>query len=163
MPEPNNIILKTETCTFNYRVGAIITHGNKILLASNNRDSHFYTVGGRVQLDETSEKALKREVYEELGCDCKIMKLATIHENFFEEHKVTYHEIALFYLVELQNYITINSEHPTSGGLLEKFQWFDIDRLESLTVYPAFLKTDLPTLGEQFLHFVTDERKENHA
>ena len=158
MPKPNNIILKTEACTFNYRVGAIITHGNKILLASNNRDSHFYTVGGRVQLDETSEQALKREVHEELGCYCNIMKLAAIHENFFEEHEVTYHEIALFYVVELPNYKNINIEHPTNSGLLEQFQWFDIEKLNELTVYPTFLKTDLPTLGEHFLHFVTDER-----
>jgi ADP-ribose pyrophosphatase len=161
MPKPNNIILKTDACTFNYRVGAIITNGDKILLASNNRDSHFYTVGGRVQLGETSEQALKREICEELGSDCNIAKLAAIHENFFEEHGVTYHEIALFYLVELPNYIDITREHPTNGGLLEKFQWFDIDKTDSMTVYPTFLKTDLPTLGEQFLHFVTDERNTN--
>ena len=38
---------------FNYRVGAIIIHDNKLLVVKNRKATYFYSVGGRVNYNET--------------------------------------------------------------------------------------------------------------
>ncbi len=45
---------------FNYRVGAICKHDNKILMLQNEGEDFWYVPGGRVQLLETSEVAIKK-------------------------------------------------------------------------------------------------------
>ena len=50
---------------FNYRVCAIIISNNKILAMHDERSPYFYLPGGRVQMGETAEHAVVREVEEE--------------------------------------------------------------------------------------------------
>jgi 8-oxo-dGTP diphosphatase len=60
------------------RVAAIIIKDEKILLLRRIRDGNEYFVfpGGSLEEGETSEKAIVREVKEELGLDIKLDKLA---------------------------------------------------------------------------------------
>lgn len=52
----------------------------------------FYTVGGGIQENETSESAVVRECYEETGYPFEIDRLAFIEERFYNEmtHIVSY-------------------------------------------------------------------------
>ena len=96
---------KTEEGKFNYRVGAIIRNGNRILMARNpgeTRGDMWYSVGGRVRFGETAEVACLRELKEETGLELELERLAAIHENFFRDAEGTlYHEISLFFLVKV--------------------------------------------------------------
>lgn len=58
-------------------------------------------IGGRVEMLESSDCAIKREVKEELGEEVEINKTLWIVENFFEYEKKNYHEISTIYLVRL--------------------------------------------------------------
>ena len=62
-----DIVFDAAESRFNYRVGAIIIDSGKILMVKNvdNFISFYYTVGGRVRLDESAEEAVLRESFEE--------------------------------------------------------------------------------------------------
>ena len=73
---------KTKEGKFNFRVAAIIKNGNKILMAHNPDDeSCYYSVGGRVKMNETVEDAVIREVKEEMNIDVKIIDYVGMNNN----------------------------------------------------------------------------------
>ena len=69
---------------FRYRAAAIIVENDCVLFAGNELVDYYYSIGGGVHMDESSEDAVKREVFEETGVFYEIERLAIIHENFFE-------------------------------------------------------------------------------
>ena len=77
------------TKKFNYRVALLAVNDNKILLQKSEKDSYYSLIGGRVQLFEDSEQAIKREVEEETGIllNSSEIKLVNIVENFFTFNK----------------------------------------------------------------------------
>ncbi|HCP70689.1 MAG TPA: DNA mismatch repair protein MutT, partial [Clostridiales bacterium] len=51
---------------FNYRVCAVILSEGRLLAMHDERSPYYYLPGGRVQMGETAEAAVAREVQEEL-------------------------------------------------------------------------------------------------
>lgn len=64
-----DLTFKSETGIFNYRVCAIILHDGNILATKDQNSPYFYLPGGRVKLHEPAEKAIVREVREELDVE----------------------------------------------------------------------------------------------
>jgi len=52
-----DLTFKVEETCFNYRVGAICKHGNKILILQGNGEDFWYVPGGRVKMLENREDA----------------------------------------------------------------------------------------------------------
>lgn len=102
---------------FNYRVCAIIISNNKILAMHDERSPYFYLPGGRVQMGETAEHAVVREVEEELNITPKIIRPLWLNQSFFTEDvdKLNYHEICIYYLMDI-----------SGTGLLEKGERFTL-------------------------------------
>lgn len=69
---------------FRYRTGGIIINNNKMLFVKSAIGDYFYMVGGGVQLGETSETCIEREIYEETGMHTCVERLAVICENFLK-------------------------------------------------------------------------------
>jgi signal transduction histidine kinase len=67
--DSTDLTFRMKQGTFNYRVGAIIIHDGKLLLMHNEEEPYYYTVGGRVHFNETTEETVVREVREEIGID----------------------------------------------------------------------------------------------
>lgn len=72
-----------------------------VLFVGNEIDDYLYSVGG-VYMNEKSEDAVVREVFEETGVQYEVDRLAIIHENFFNGDGGTLgknhcHELAFYY------------------------------------------------------------------
>ena len=67
---------------FKYRVSAIFIRDNKLLVNKYDEDSYCLP-GGYVEIGETSENAMLRELKEELNLNFEIVNFAGITENFF--------------------------------------------------------------------------------
>lgn len=84
---------------FRYRAATIIVEEDFVLLARNDEDDYYYSVGGAVYMGETSEEAVKREVFEETGLNYEVDHLAAVHENFFigscDLKEVDFHELTI--------------------------------------------------------------------
>lgn len=146
-----DITFKTEQGKFNYRVCGIITHNNKILALKDEGGPYYYLPGGRVKLHESIEEALKREMQEELKIEAEIVRPLWLHQNFFKIEKEKYHEICLYFLLDI-----------SKTGLLEKgetfmlhdgekqlnFKWIAFEKLKEEHIYPTFIKKEIFNLPE---------------
>lgn len=148
---------------FRFRAGAIIVEDGCVLLAKNEKDDYYYSVGGGVHMNEKAEEAVKREVFEETGVHYEVDRLAVIHENFFEGSGCILdglhcHEIAFFYLMKPRGTKEIHSDSYTHG-VRENMYWIPIEDLHKYTAFPSFLKDYLSKEHLSIEHIVTDERE----
>ena len=140
---------------FNYRVCAIIISNNKILAMHDERSPYFYLPGGRVQMGETAEHAVVREVEEELNITPKIIRPLWLNQSFFTEDvdKLNYHEICIYYLMDIsETGLLEKGERFTlnEGHHIHDFEWLAFERLQDEYFYPIFLKTNIYNLPKQF-------------
>ena len=109
---------------FNYRVCAIIIFNSKILAMHDERSPYFYLPGGRVQMGETAEHAVVREVEEELNITPKIIRPLWLNQSFFTEDvdKLNYHEICIYYLMDIsETGLLVKSEQFMNFFLRKRF------------------------------------------
>lgn len=147
---------------FRYRAAAIIVEDGCVLFAGNATADYLYSIGGAVQMGETAEHAVLREVYEETGVRYEIDRLAVIHENFFNENDITLqgldcHEIAFYFLMKPRGTQVLDS-HSTSQGVEETMHWIPIADLDKHRAYPSFLRDYLSRPHSGIEHIVTGDR-----
>lgn len=147
---------------FRYRAAAIIVEDNCVLFARNEVNDYYYSIGGGVHLGETSEEAVKREVFEETGVEYEVDHLAVIHENFFygdyDLKGVDCHEIAFYYMMKPKGNKKLNSHSVTMGGVKETMHWIPIEDLSSYKAFPSFMKDYLQSEHSGVEHIITNER-----
>ena len=80
-----DISFPTAEGKFNYRVCALLLQEGKILAMQDERSPYYYLPGGRVQMGETVEQAVMREVREELGVAVEIQRPLWLNQAFFTE------------------------------------------------------------------------------
>lgn len=144
---------------FRYRVGAIIIQDGCVLMAKNDRDPYYYSVGGAVKMHETSENAVRREVFEETGVHFEIERLIIVHENFFQgflgDDSLKCHEVALYYLMKPNGAREFSKESFAQGGAKEHVCWLPLDSLCDYEFYPAFFREKLRNMADGVEHIVT--------
>lgn len=147
---------------FRYRAAAIIVEDACVLFAKNEVDDYYYSVGGAVHMGETSEEAVKREVFEETGVNYEIDHLAVIHENFFTGgyhlKGVDIHELTFYYMMKPIGKREFTSQSTTMSGVKETMHWLPIDELDTYNTYPIFMKDFLQSEHKGIEHIITDER-----
>lgn len=147
---------------FRYRAAAIIIEDGCVLLAGNELEDYYYSIGGGVHMGEKAEDAVIREVYEETGVRYEIDRLAVMHENFFNNNSgmlkgLECHEICLYFLMKPRGTKELNSNSFTFG-VKEEMHWIPIDELDKYKAFPSFLKNYLSRTHQGIEHIVTDER-----
>lgn len=96
-----DICISLSHYVFNYRVGAIIKHQERVLVNQLAGQDFWFLPGGRVTEGEMSGVALEREVQEELASPCQIIRPVFLAEAAFALESKKFHELCLYYLVEL--------------------------------------------------------------
>lgn len=143
---------KTDEGRFNYRVCAIIVNDNKLLAMQDERSPYYYLPGGRVNLHETAEGAVLRELREELDIEAEIIRPLWLNQSFFVEdvNKERYHEICLYFLMDISRTELLEKGERfilTEGKQKHFFEWLPFEKLKSEYLYPTFIKDkiyDLP-------------------
>ncbi|HRH77879.1 MAG TPA: NUDIX hydrolase [Cellvibrionaceae bacterium] len=127
---------------FNFRSVAVIIHSDHILIHRAVEDNFWALPGGRVEFFENSDLTVKREMIEELGLECEVVRQLWHVENFFEYNALKFHELANYFLVSFARQPLIESEIDfkgleTSVNLL--FRWVPLVNLKSYNLKPEFL------------------------
>lgn len=79
-----DIIFKTDTGVFSYRVAGIcVQNGCVLLQTTTGEDRSFAFPGGHVSFGETNTQTLLREFKEEIGADIVVGDLKWVAEVFF--------------------------------------------------------------------------------
>ena len=147
---------------FRYRAAAIIIENGCVLMAKNDLDDFYYSVGGAVKLHESAEEAVKREVLEETGIKYEIDKLAFIHECFYKGYyydnkNLKCHEIAFYFLMKSKGNQALNDNSYVYNGVREHMCWLPIQKLNDYKLFPVFFKEKLLHISEKIVHIKTEE------
>ena len=149
-----DITFKTEQGRFNYRVCGMIIHEGKILAMHDQRSPYYYLPGGRVQLGETVEEAVLREIREELEIDAKIVRPLWFNQGFFTEDVTgeQFHEICIYFLMDISHTDLLSKGEQfvlNENNQRHTFEWLEFDRLKDEYFYPIFLKEKIWDLPEK--------------
>jgi len=158
----NDCCFTHENNWFRYRAAAIILEDGCVLLAGNEKENYLYSVGGGVQMNETAQDAVLREVFEETGVHYEIDRLAVIHENFWQgggayDSGLCCHELALYFLMKPRGTKQLQSSSLTRFGDREKMHWVPVNELHTVKHFPTFLQSYLQTMPQQTVHVVERE------
>lgn len=137
---------------FGVRAAALILQNGKLLVTKDK--GKYYTIGGAIQVNESTEDAVVREVKEELGVKAQAGQPAFVVENRFEQDGVSYHNIEFHYLVDLLEEAPLTMQEDEK---MQPCEWIDLDKLEEFQLVPAFLKTALPEWNGQLKHIHLEE------
>ncbi len=162
MSEHSNMLMfAQEDKAFLFRTVGIMIHDGKVLLHRTPDDDFWSLPGGRVEFLERAETAIVREMQEELDVNVNVDRLVWVVENFFEMQATVYHELSLFFLLQLPKTSQILQETCDFYGKEEDsdgkpstlvFRWFPFHHLDMLTLYPSFLKKGLRSLPSRTEH-----------
>lgn len=119
------------------------------------RSPYFYLPGGRVQMGETAEHAILRELDEELQIKPEIVRPLWFVQNFFTEDvdKLNYHEICIYFLVDISKTDLLNKGEQFTlyeESHIHVFEWLSFDDLQTSYFYPVFLKKEIHNLPDRF-------------
>ena len=142
-----DITFKTDEGLFNYRVCAIIVDDNKLLAMKDERSPYYYLPGGRVNLHETAELAILRELKEELNIEAKIERPLWFNQSFFIEDvkKEKFHELCLYFLIDISNTDLLSRGDvftTKDEKRIYQYEWLDFKKLETEYLYPLFIKEE---------------------
>lgn len=156
------ISINADNIVFNYRVAGIALRDGAVLLHRGPDDEFWTLPGGRCELLEPSAETLVREMQEELGQDVRVDRLLWVVENFFRYCDHDCHEIGFYYLMSFSSDSPLQHEagpwYGREGAVDLIFEWYPIDRLQSVIVKPSFLYDTLRALPDGPVHIVHRDR-----
>ena len=149
---------------FRYRAAAIIIEDGCVLMAYNDVDDYFYSIGGGVHLGETSEQAVIREVKEETGMKYEEERLAFIRECMYHG-KTAFsgkqcHIVEFYYLMKPKGKRLLKNgeSRGTTQGVPEYLRWIPLQELADYKVFPQFFGDKLCEMPQSIQHDISDER-----
>jgi len=153
-----DISFKTEAGRFNGRVCGVIVHNGRLLVMQDGACPYFYLPGGRIQLHETAEQAMHREMQEEMGFQLPILRPLWLCQAYFTEEVSgeRFHEIGFYFLLDASSLDKQDFIH-NENGRLNRFHWADFDALPEMYLYPEFIKEKIHSLPEH-LEIIIENR-----
>lgn len=151
----------TKDYIFSYRVAGICIIDGKVLLQKPSNETGYAFPGGHVMFGETTAETLEREFLEEVNAKVKVGKLKWIQENFFPLNGKKWHQICLYYLVEIDkdtfplNDVFNGVEQMDEKKFTIQFYWIPISELSNIEVYPEKCKDFIQDIDGEIKHFIS--------
>ncbi len=140
-----DISFQTADGKFNNRVCGMIISEGKILAMHDQRSPYYYLPGGRVQIGETYEEAVVRELREELGVEAAITRPLWLNQGFFTEDvdHLRYHELCLYFLMDVSKTDLLSRGEAfvctdAENGAALRFEWLPFERLKDEYFFRSF-------------------------
>jgi ADP-ribose pyrophosphatase YjhB (NUDIX family) len=150
---------------FTHRIVGIAYDRDRVLLHRAESDDFWALPGGRAELLEPSPQTLVREMQEEIGVEVRVERLVWIAENFFEYQGVQHHEIGFYYLMSLPLDSPLREATEPffgdEGGIRIIFQWYPVNSLATVRLYPTFLRAGLQALPASITHIIHTDGKDD--
>ncbi len=149
---------------FNYRVAGVALRNNHVLVCREDEQDFVLLPGGRVELGESSNIALRREVAEELKCSGEVGRLLFSVENFFDREGEQFHEVAKYYVLSLPDEFPFETDRPCfvthDEGHVLTFSWVPIEAkaLSRVNLLPLWMRVRFGDLPAHEEHLIVDER-----
>ena len=151
-----------ENHRFRFRTGGIVIKDNKMLFVKCNIGNYYYMIGGAVQLGETTEKCIEREIFEEAGIKAETDRLAVVCENFFKGvggviDGFDCHTMEFYYLMKMQEDAGCSVKTQTDEG--EELVWLTIEDIPNSDIKPAFMKEYISEIinGDKIIHIIWEK------
>ena len=131
---------------FLYRTAAVALNGDLVLLQRIGDAKFWCLPGGRMEIGETAEAGLKRELREETGLDADVGRLLWVIENFYRHGSVSLHEIGLYFLVRFDPTSPAYKQEWTGqeeDGTELTFRWWPVADLVRVNLLPEMLRRAL--------------------
>ena len=161
------ITFDRDNIRFTNRIVGIAYDGDRVLLHRAVADDFWALPGGRAELLETAAETLRREMGEEMNETVEVERLVWIAENFFEYNGRAHHEIGFYFLMHLPDNSPVRQKaepfYGQEGDLRIIFEWFPVETLEQVYLFPTFLRTGLKNLPASTVHIVHRDSKEESA
>ncbi|MGL1930612.1 MAG: NUDIX domain-containing protein [Desulfotalea sp.] len=119
---------------FHYLARALIQNKGKFLLARGIGLPNTFLPGGHIELGETAESAIAREITEEFGGKVSIQKFLGAVEHQWPQATKENHEINLIFLADLEN--ADSNFPPKSLESHLEFLWVTPESLSSVDLQP---------------------------
>ena len=157
-----SIKIKTDDYNFKFRVSGLIIKDNKLLLVDMDDSGFLCLPGGYVELGETTEVAVKRELLEEVGKKFDISEYLGVVENYFiNKYSKKIHEISFYYLMTPIENIGTNNFTIVGNDKGHKikldFKWIDLKEINNYDIRPSFIKEILNNENFKFNHLIFNE------
>jgi 8-oxo-dGTP pyrophosphatase MutT (NUDIX family) len=134
-------------------VAGVAYAGERVLLQRVANVDFWFLPGGRVELFESAQDALRREIQEELGVDAEIGRLLWVVENFFSMEGHLYHELGLYFGIDVPPTLQRDGEFAAFDRSIQLvMRWLPLDDLPE--VRPGFLQQGLREPPAQTAHIV---------
>lgn len=119
--------------------GIVIADG-KILLSPQHGENKYDLPGGKIEINESIEQGLKREVLEETGIDVDIIKQVTARDNIFKvtfrEPQEVWHSVMVYYLCRATGgRISTDGLDEGEVAYVRRAEWVSLSLLD--TIAPA--------------------------
>lgn len=146
---------KNDEGGFTMRAAALVLRNGHALFAKSDGHDCYYTIGGGVCQNEDSEAAVLRECFEETGCRLTVERLVFVQERFYTAQQLPRHEVTFYYLMKDSACLPGNGMATDRSD--EHLFWLPVEKLGSMNVVPAFLRTALQNLPTETLHIISRE------
>lgn len=139
-----DVKIKTESMVFNYCARAIIMQDEKILTIRVNDADYYHLPGGHVEIGETSEHAVIREIQEETGMEITLEKLVAVQEQFYQKKDSANHSVIFYYLAKPKGKVkaenSIRMEQGRTKMIKNELRWVTRDELKQMDLRPQSIK-----------------------
>jgi len=134
---PNHKTHDTDSYVVRRASRGIVTHGSKTALLHVTKHNYHKLPGGGIEKDENIEVAFKREILEEVGCNCEVLDDMGLIVEWRDQFKLV--QFSYIFAAKVTGQIgknTLMADEIEEGMVLK---WIDTD--EALHI----LKSDKPT------------------
>ena len=132
----NTYSVPANELVFRPSVYAVIIKDNRIFL-SKQWDGYDFP-GGGIELGETAEEALIREVNEETGMDVRVGNLVTCETSFFKMHSSGQyvHSLLLYYLCDIiGGQISTALQDESEKQYMDAPEWVNLEGIDHVKFY----------------------------